>query len=101
MIKHVVMWKLKDQELGRTKRENALEIKNRLMALRAIIHEIVSMEIGINVNETDPLAYDAVLIMTFNSMEDLSIYKNHPEHLKVSAFVKQVRVSRTVVDYCF
>ena len=95
------MWKLKDQELGRTKRENALEIKNRLMALRGIIPEIVSMEIGINENETDPLAYDAVLIMTFNSMEDLSIYKNHPEHLKVSAFVKQVRVSRTVVDYRF
>ncbi len=95
------MWKLKDQELGRTKRENALEIKNRLMALRGIIPEIMSMEIGINENETDPLAYDAVLIMTFNSMEDLSIYKNHPEHLKVSAFVKQVRVSRTVVDYRF
>ena len=95
------MWKLKDQELGRTKKENALEIKNRLTALIGIIPEIVSMEIGISVNDTDPLAYDAVLIMTFNSMEDLSIYKNHPEHLKVSSFVKQVRVSRTVVDYRF
>ncbi|MBP3940550.1 MAG: Dabb family protein, partial [Christensenellaceae bacterium] len=29
----------------------------------------------------------------------LERYKNHPEHKKVSAFVKEVRLSRTAVDY--
>jgi len=45
------------------------------------------------------MAYDAVLISTFAGQEELEIYKQHPEHQAVSAFVKKVRTSRAVVDF--
>ncbi len=99
MIRHIVMWKLKDEALGKTKKENIAIIKERLYALKPIIPEILSMEIAENVNDADAVASDAVLIMDVEDLEALERYKNHPEHKKVSAFVKEVRVSRTAVDY--
>lgn len=99
MIRHIVMWKLKDEALGKTKAENIEIIKERLYALRGIIPEIKAMEIGVNINDADSVASDAVLIMEVESLEALDTYKNHPEHKKVSAFVKEVRLSRTAVDY--
>ena len=98
MIKHVVMWKLKEEAEGSTRKQNALKIKQKLEALKDIIPQIQSMEIGINFLESD-MAYDAVLISTFRSQADLDTYKNHPDHQAVSAFVKKVRTGRTVVDF--
>ena len=34
MIKHIVMWKVKEKALGKTKEENIAEIKCMLMNLR-------------------------------------------------------------------
>ncbi len=99
MIKHIVMWKLKEEALGNTKLENAKIIKERLMKLVGIIPEIKSMEIGININNADSVASDAVLIMEVEDLEALERYKTNPEHVKVSDFVKEVRLSRTAVDF--
>ena len=99
MIRHIVMWKLKDEALGKTKKENIAIIKERLYALKPIIPEILSMEVHENVNDADAVASDAVLIMDAEDLEALERYKNHPEHKKVSSFVKEVRISRTAVDY--
>lgn len=99
MIKHIVMWKLKDEALGNTKLENAKIIKERLTRLVGIIPEIKSMEIGININTADSVASDAVLIMEVEDLDALERYKTHPEHVKVSEFVKEVRLSRTAVDF--
>lgn len=99
MIKHIVMWKLKEQAGGLEKSENAIEIKKRLESLRGVINEIKSLEVGININSTDESAYDACLISEFDTMEALGRYQVHPEHKKISEFVKSVRVSRTTVDF--
>lgn len=99
MITHIVMWKLKDEAGGKTKQENAAEIKRRLEALIGVIDEIKSLRVGININDTDEAAYDACLISEFESMEALARYQVHPEHKKVSAFVKEVRTARTTVDF--
>ena len=99
MITHIVMWKLKDEAGGKTKQENAAEIKRRLEALIGVIDEIKSLRVGININDADEAAYDACLISEFESMEALARYQVHPEHKKVSAFVKEVRTARTTVDF--
>ncbi len=78
MIKHVVMWKLKEEAEGATKAENARKIKQMLEELPDKIPQ---------------------LITKFDSVEDGRIYQNHPEHQKVSQFVSKVRLARTVVDY--
>jgi hypothetical protein len=98
VIKHIVMWKLKDNAEGAGKRENALKIKTQLEALKNPLPQIRSIEVGLNVVE-GPDAYDVVLISEFAGMADLQAYQKAPEHLKVADFIGKVRLERKVVDY--
>ncbi len=83
MIKHIVMWKLKDEAEGNSKAENAKIIKNSLEDLKGKINEIIHLEVGIDVNKSEQ-AYDVVLYSTFNSLEDLDSYQ------KILTMLKQV-----------
>lgn len=98
MLKHIVMWKLKESALGKSNAENAQILKERLENLVGKITEIRSLQVGINVKKSD-MAYDAVLVSAFENEEALETYKKHPEHMKVSAFCKEIRESRTFVDF--
>lgn len=98
MIKHIVMWKLKDFAEGKSKLESAQMIKRDLENLKNKIEEIKFIEVGININDSDQ-AYDVVLYSEFDSMEALNTYQNHPEHIKVAEFVGKVREARIVADY--
>lgn len=48
MLKHIVMWKLKEFAEGKTKAENALIMKESLERLVGIVPEIISLQVGIN-----------------------------------------------------
>lgn len=98
MLKHIVMWRLKDVAEGKNKEENKEIMKEKLLALEGIIPEIKYIEVGLNVNPTDA-AYDIVLISHFDNEKDLKNYANHPEHVKVGEFIGKVRKERVVVDY--
>lgn len=98
MIKHIVFWKLKDEADGRSKAENAKIIKQLLEALPEVIDELISAEVGININGGE---YDAALTCTFESMENLKSYDCHEAHMKVREFITKVRESRVAVDYEF
>jgi Stress responsive A/B Barrel Domain len=98
MIKHIVMWKLKENALGNTKEANALTIKKQLEDLVGTITEIKSLEVGINFNPSEA-AFDVVLYSEFENEESLNSYMKHPLHVKVADFVSQVRENRVVVDY--
>ena len=69
MIKHIVMWKFKENE-----EENMKLFLEGLNKLKGIIPEIKNMETGININPKND--YDAILISEFETMEDLEKYKN-------------------------
>ena len=97
MIRHVVMWKFKEEAEGKSKVENMQIVRDSLFALLPIIPEIKKMEIGADIGGTD-MSYDMVLIMEFESMEALHTYKVHPEHQKISQYVKKVRTARATVD---
>ena len=98
MIKHIVMWTLKDEAEGADKAESAAEMKRQLSALPALIPCIRELEVGVGVFAASP-ACDVVLYTVFASRADLDAYQAHPEHQKVVGFVKQVAASRSVVDY--
>ena len=98
MLKHIVMWKLKDTAEGRSKAENAQKVKFLLERLKKEIKEIRTMEVGINSNNSAD-SYDIVLYSEFSNVNKLKIYQNHPEHIKVGYFVSKVRLERKVVDY--
>ena len=98
MIKHVVMWKLKDFAEGADRARNAKRVKIELEALKNLIPQIWHIEVGINVLESDA-SYDVVLYSVFKTQEDLDSYQKHPDHRAVAEFIGKVRESRVVVDY--
>ena len=100
MLKHVVMWKFKEIGERNTKEQNMDLAYSRLLALKDKIPQIKSMEVGKNESgETN--TYDMVLIEEFENKDDFKAYLEHPEHVKVSAFIKKVRLGRIAVDYTF
>lgn len=98
MVKHIVMWRLKDEALGATKEENALKLKETLLALRNEIDELKAVDVGINFNPSEA-AFDVVLYSEFENKEGLEAYQKHPEHVKIVEFVGEIRTDRAVVDY--
>jgi hypothetical protein len=98
MIKHVVMWKLKDFAEEADKARNAKRIKIELEALKNTIPQIFHLEVGINFLESDA-AYDVVLFSVFKNEKDLELYQNHPDHRAVAEFIGKVKEDRAVVDY--
>jgi hypothetical protein len=100
MIKHIVMWKLKDFAEGSTKAENARKMKELLEGLKDSIKGIRRIEVGLNINTSNAIdPFDIVLCAEFDSMEDLNVYQHHPEHMKVGDFIGKVRLERKVVVY--
>jgi hypothetical protein len=97
MIKHVVMWKLKESAAGADKATNAASLKQKLEGLKVLIPQIRHLEVGINFAAGDA-AWDVVLITEFGSKEDLAIYINHPDHQSLVGFVSEIRTERAVVD---
>lgn len=97
MIKHIVMWKLKETS-SEAKAAAARELKDALEGLRAKIPQIRLLEVGINFNPADT-ASDVSLYTAFDSREDLDLYQKHPDHVKVVEVVKRLTAERRVSDY--
>ena len=98
MIKHIVMFKLKEWAEGGDRAANINALKAKLVALPAQIEEIKFFEVGINFLQAS-VAYDLVLVSEFESIDALHKYQKHPEHVLVADFVGKTCESRIVVDY--
>ncbi len=101
MIKHIVLWKLKDEANGRSKLDNALQLKNELESLNGKIPGMILLEVGITMAGDDSGADDAdvILYSEFENTEALENYYPHPEHVKIKPFVQSIRTERRVIDY--
>jgi tRNA(His) 5'-end guanylyltransferase len=92
MIKHIVVWRLKQTA-------QATEMKQKLEGLKNLIHEIQNLEVGININHSSESKSDIVLITRFNSLNELNQYIHHPEHQKVAQWIKTLAEERRVIDF--
>ena len=95
MVKHVVMWNIKD-ELD--KEATMKELKLRLEALKDKIPFLNVIELGINY-EKAASGRDVVLYTEFDSKEDFNNYVVHPDHEEVGVYVRSVVCDRVDVDY--
>ena len=93
MIKHIVMFKLKD----RTK-ENIEKIVDALKTLEGNIDILRSAEIGVNFTESER-SYALVLTTEFDDRNSLNAYGPHPNHLPVVETVRSLCSGSVVVDY--
>ena len=99
MIRHIVMWKLKDQAKNADKKKNAEKLKLILEGLRTNIDEIKAVEVGIQINPDDKEALDVVLICDFETDLDFKMYTRSPHHKKAIDFIESVAEKRFFVDY--
>lgn len=98
MIKHIVMWKLYDQAEGHTAEENFAIARDGLIALTKTIPVIREIDIFRNA-KPDEKNMDMVLVSSFDSLEELSYYAGHPDHLKIGAFIGKIAFQRAAIDY--
>lgn len=98
MVKHVVMWKLKNEAEGNSMETNRALAKEKLESLPPLISQIDTLEVGVNFNTSDA-AFDLVLVTTHASNEALKGYVAHEAHQQVAAFIGKIVSERKVVDF--
>jgi len=99
MYMHLVMWKLKDEAGGKTKEENAVEMKKRLDELPAVIKEIKQYDVSINIGNYGASFYDLGLIASYDNINDFWAYTKYPEHDAVLEFIQSIQDDEQIVDY--
>ncbi len=99
MIRHVVMFKLKDTD--KTAYENALTVKAMADELLFKVPSIKAMQTILNSQDADSTNFDIALVCDFDDMDALNEYQNHPEHKAFGAFIATVRAEggRACIDY--
>ncbi len=98
MIKHIVVWRLKETAHGNDKASNARLIKQKLEALQGKIDGLLRIEVGIDFSAT-PSSSNIALYSEFTSRAALDAYQVHPLHKEVVAFVAPAADERRMVDY--
>jgi heme-degrading monooxygenase HmoA len=98
MIKHIVMWKLKDQAEGAGRAANAAKMKALLDGCRDVVPGIVEFEVALAQPGLEA-TYDVVLYSVFADKAALDAYQDHPRHVAVKPFIGAVRLERQCMDY--
>jgi hypothetical protein len=98
MVKHVILWTLKDSLSAEEKLSVKAGIKEGLEGLAGRIPGLVEIKV-----QTEGLASsnaDLMLDSTFESEEALKGYSVHPEHVAVAnSKVRPYTATRTCLDY--
>lgn len=100
MVRHLVMWTLKDEVDGVPAKENAAKMKEMLEALNGRIEGLKHLEVSYDIVAADPEC-NIVLMSEHEDVDALNHYQGHPEHQACVAFVKTVVTSRKALDYEF
>ncbi len=99
MVRHIVLFKLKNTISEEEKLKVMHAFKDAIEALPAKISVIRGIEVGLNINKNE--AFDIALNSEFDTLEDVNFYAGHPEHLAAAGILKDVKESRACVDYEF
>ena len=98
MVKHVIIWKLKESVQGADKEKVLTEMKEQLEALVGKVPGLMSLVII-----TKPLASsngDVMLDSELESEEALKGYQSHPDHVAVAnTYVRPYTEVRLCMDY--
>jgi hypothetical protein len=98
MIKHIVMWKLKEHAEGADKAANMLKLKTMLETCRDIVSGLNTLEVGL-ANSNLEATYDVVLYSEFTDKAALDAYQEHPTHQAIKPFIAAIRLERQCMDY--
>ncbi|MEM7802631.1 MAG: Dabb family protein [Chloroflexota bacterium] len=95
-LRHIVLFSFKAEASG----EQVDEIVGKFLALEGSIDVVRGFEWGLNVSPEDlHQGLSHCFTITFDSLEDLDIYQNHPAHLAFVADLQAILDKVLVVDY--
>jgi hypothetical protein len=97
MIKHVVLFQLKDDVDAAEKQQVMEAFKAGILALPETISCIRHIEVGFNANAKE--SYDVALYSEFDSLADVQAYAVHPDHVAVAQIIIPYVKSRACTDY--
>ena len=98
MVKHVILWTLKDEYTNEQKADIKKGIKDGLEGLAGKIPGMI--DIKVNTNPLPSSNCDVMLDSTFEDEASLKGYAGHPEHVAVAdGKVRPFTASRTCMDY--
>lgn len=98
MVKHVILWTLKDEYSAAEKQKIKEEIKAGLEGLKGQIPGL--LEIQVNIDGLASSNADLMLDSSFESEEALKGYAVHPAHVAVAdGKVRPFTASRVCLDY--
>ncbi len=97
MVKHIILWKLKEEYNNETVKSG---IKNGLEGLKGVIPGLIEIEVQTECLESSNA--DVMLYSVFSDENALKGYAVHPEHNKVAdTLVRPFTESRSCIDFCF
>ena len=97
MVKHIILWKLKETLTEEEKTAARAEVKCRLESLNGKIDGMIKL---IVVTDRLPSSNaDIMLDSTFESEEALAGYQVNPLHVEAASYVKSVVEARLCLDF--
>ncbi|TWJ13449.1 stress responsive alpha/beta barrel protein [Bacteroides zoogleoformans] len=97
MVKHIVLFKLKDEVSADEKLAVMNDFKAAIEALPAKIPVIRKIEVGLNMNPGE--TWNIALYSEFDTLDDVRAYAVHPDHVAAGKLLATVKESRACVDY--
>ncbi len=98
MVKHVILWTLKDEFTAEQKETIKADIKKGLEGLAGKIPGL--LDICVNTEGLESSTADLMLDASFESAEALKGYAVHPEHVAVAdTKVRPYTATRACLDY--
>ncbi len=97
MVKHVVLFRFREDVDCETKKKERNRFKAEIMALPSKLDLIRSLEVGFNINENE--TWDICLCGVFDNLDDVRVYSNFPDHQAAAAALKPYLDGRSCVDY--
>ena len=98
MVKHIILWQLKDELSAAEKAEIKANIKTGLEGLAGQIPGLV--EVHVNINGLPTSNADVMLDTTLENFEALKGYAVHPAHVAVAdGKVRPYTKTRVCLDY--
>ncbi len=99
MVKHIILWTLKDEFSDDEKNKIKKEIKEGLENLKGKIDGLIDIKVNIEGRISSSNA-DLMLDSTFENEEALKQYSKHPEHVAVAdSKVRPFTKSRSCLDF--
>ena len=97
MIKHVVMFRFRDDVDEATRKTVRETFRSQILALRDKLPFIRAMEVGFNVNGQE--TWDICLEGVFDTLDDVRRYSTFPDHMAAAGGLKPYVQGRSCVDY--